>query len=154
MPKQFVRKADDVVGTVDGKTGTFTLSNKESAKYNTNSMKHIYHGEINKRGKAVGYHHESMMGGRVIPGSEKLPDKNGVYMAEVEIDGVRKVADSSFFPKEWNRVKVLKSIEQAYKTKQKLGSNKYRGVTSSGVKIEMYLNKDGSIATAYPLYKK
>ncbi|MTH54538.1 hypothetical protein GKZ89_14130 [Bacillus mangrovi] len=117
-------------------------------------MKHIYHGEINKRGKAVGYHHESMMGGRVIPGSEKLPDKNGVYMAEVEIDGVRKVADSSFFPKEWNRVKVLKSIEQAYKTKQKLGSNKYRGVTSSGVKIEMYLNKDGSIATAYPLYKK
>lgn len=127
---------------------------KGTDKYNTGTMKHIYHGEINKRGKAVGYHHESMMGGNIIPGTEKAPDKNGVYMAKVEIDGVRKVADSSFFPKEWNRVEVLKAIDEAFQTKQQIGSNKYRGVTSSGIKVEMYLNKDGSIATAYPLYKK
>ncbi|WP_034323298.1 T7SS effector LXG polymorphic toxin [Bacillus zhangzhouensis] len=127
---------------------------KDAEKYNTHTMKHIYHGEINKRGKAVGYHHESMQGGKVIPGSESLPDKNGIYRAKVEIDGVEKVAKSSFFPKEWNRVDVLKAIDEAYQNKQQIGPNKFKGVTSSGMKIEMYLNKDGSIATAYPLYKK
>ncbi|WP_255295588.1 WXG100 family type VII secretion target [Bacillus cereus] len=123
-------------------------------KYNTDTMKHIYHGEINKRGKAVGYHHESMMCGKIIPGTESVPDKNGIYRAKVEIDGVEKVAKSSFFPKEWNRVDVLKGIDEAYQNKIQVGSYKYKGVTSSGIKIEMYLNTDGSIATAYPLYKK
>lgn len=75
-------------------------------------------------------------------------------MAKVEIDGVSKIADSSFFPKEWNRIEVLNAIDEAYNSKIKVRSNKYRGVTSSGIKIEMYLNKDGSIVTAYPLYKK
>ncbi|XBN97070.1 hypothetical protein BACILLUS_003009 [Priestia megaterium] len=78
---------------------------KGEGKYNTGTMKHIYHGEINRRGKAVGYHYESMMGGKIIPGTEKKTDKNGVYEAKVEIDGKRKIAKSSFFPKEWNRVK-------------------------------------------------
>ncbi|KAF1681402.1 hypothetical protein BTW01_01155 [Bacillus sp. SKDU12] len=117
-------------------------------------MKHIYHGEINRRGKAVGYHHESMMGGKIIPGSEKTPDKNGVYEANVEISGKRKIAKSSFFPKEWNRVDVLKAIDEAYQNKKKIGANKFIGENSTGIKIEMFLNKDGSIATAYPLYNK
>ncbi|MEC1542711.1 EndoU domain-containing protein [Bacillus halotolerans] len=128
--------------------------NSGNGKYTTGTMKHIYHGEINKRGKAVGYHHESMMGGKIIQGTEKKPDKNGVYMAKVEVDGVKKIADSSFFPKEWNRADVLKAIDEAYQTKKQIGSNKFRGISASGIKIEMYLNKDGTIATAYPLYKK
>ncbi|WP_412094180.1 EndoU domain-containing protein [Bacillus atrophaeus] len=133
-----------------------TTSNFSSGngKYTTSTMKHIYHGEINKRGKAVGYHHESMMGGKIIQGTEKTPDKNGVYMAKVEVDGVKKIADSSFFPREWNRADVLKAIDEAYQTKKQIGSNKFRGISASGIKIEMYLNKDGTIATAYPLYKK
>ncbi|MCY9029130.1 T7SS effector LXG polymorphic toxin [Bacillus inaquosorum] len=133
-----------------------TTSNFSSGngKYTTGTMKHIYHGEINKRGKAVGYHHESMMGGKIIQGTEKKPDKNGVYMAKVEVDGVKKIADSSFFPREWNRADVLKAIDEAYQTKKQIGSNKFRGMSASGIKIEMYLNKDGTIATAYPLYKK
>ncbi|MBY8912871.1 EndoU domain-containing protein [Bacillus sp. YC2] len=128
--------------------------NSGNGKYTTDTMKHIYHGEINKRGKAVGYHHESMMGGKIIQGTEKKPDKNGVYMAKVEVDGVKKIADSSFFPREWNRSDVLKAIDEAYQTKKQIGSNKFRGISASGIKIEMYLNKDGTIATAYPLYKK
>ncbi len=128
--------------------------NSNNGKYTTGTMKHIYHGEINKRGKAVGYHHESMMGGKIIQGTEKKPDKNGVYMAKVEVDGVKKIADSSFFPREWNRADVLKAIDEAYQTKKQIGSNKFRGISASGIKIEMYLNKDGTIATAYPLYKK
>ncbi|WP_244935257.1 EndoU domain-containing protein [Sporolactobacillus inulinus] len=45
-------------------------------------------------------------------------------------------------------------MDEAYQSRKPIRLNKYRGITSSGIKIEMYLNKDGSIATAYPLYKK
>ncbi|WP_332275910.1 T7SS effector LXG polymorphic toxin [Bacillus velezensis] len=139
--------------SVLSKSVTSNFSTGKS-KYTAGTMKHIYHGEINKRGKAVGYHHESMMGGKIIPGTEKKPDKNGVYMAKVEVGSVKKIADSSFFPREWNRADVLKAIDEAYHTRKQVRSNKYRGITSTGIKIEMYLNSDGTIATAYPLYKK
>jgi len=46
--------------------------------------------EINKRENAVGYHHESMMGGKIIPGTKTPPDKNGVYEATVIINGKEK----------------------------------------------------------------
>ncbi|MGX4254842.1 T7SS effector LXG polymorphic toxin [Bacillus sp. YH3-2-B2] len=144
---------EDQKESVLSKSVTSNFSTGKS-KYTAGTMKHIYHGEVNKRGKAVGYHHESMMGGKIIPGTEKKPDKNGVYMAKVEVGSVKKIADSSFFPREWNRVDVLKAIDEAYHTRKQVRSNKYRGITSTGIKIEMYLNSDGTIATAYPLYKK
>ncbi|WP_241557115.1 EndoU domain-containing protein [Sporolactobacillus terrae] len=126
----------------------------QDPQYTLETMKHIYHGIVNKHGKAVGYHHESMMEGEIVSGTEKVPDKNRVYMAKVKIDNVRKIADSSFFPKDWNRAEVIRAIDEAYQSRKPIRLNKYRGITSSGIKIEMYLNKDGSIATAYPLYKK
>ncbi|MFU1721106.1 T7SS effector LXG polymorphic toxin [Bacillus velezensis] len=144
---------EDQKESVLSKSVTSNFSTGKS-KYTASTMKHIYHGEVNKRGKAVGYHHESMMGGKIIPGTEKKPDKNGVYMAKVEVGSVKKIADSSFFPREWNRADVLKAIDEAYHTRKQVRSNKYRGITSTGIKIEMYLNSDGTIATAYPLYKK
>ncbi|MFJ9203548.1 T7SS effector LXG polymorphic toxin [Bacillus velezensis] len=144
---------EDQKESVLSKSVTSNFSTGKS-KYTAGTMKHIYHGEVNKRGKAVGYHHESMMGGKIIPGTEKKPDKNGVYMAKVEVGSVKKIADSSFFPRGWNRADVLKAIDEAYHTRKQVRSNKYRGITSTGIKIEMYLNSDGTIATAYPLYKK
>ncbi|MEC1582471.1 EndoU domain-containing protein [Bacillus subtilis] len=86
---------------------------------NKKTIKHAYHGEINRKNKAVGYHHKSMMSGsRIIPGTEEVPDINGVYRAKVEVKGVKKVAKSSFFPKEWDRVKVYNTISKAYKNKK------------------------------------
>ncbi len=128
-------------------------NSEEISKYNTETMEHIFHGEINRRDKAVGYHHESMMGGSIIPGTETLPDINGVYRANVEISGIRKIAKSSFFPKEWDRVQVLQAINEAFENKRLIGNNKYSGTSSSGITIEMYLNGDGKIATAYPIYR-
>lgn len=121
-------------------------------KFTIDTMRHVYHGEINRRGKAVGYHHESMMGGKIVPGSEETPDINGVYRAKVEINGVMKIAKSTFFPKDWDRVKVNNAINEAFENKIKDG-NRYVGRTSSGIDIGMYLNRDGTIATAFPLYK-
>ncbi|MGQ4668589.1 T7SS effector LXG polymorphic toxin [Metabacillus halosaccharovorans] len=147
-----VMNSKEVRNRIEETISRFSFA-KDTSKYNRGTMKHIYHGEINKRGKAVGYHHESMMGGKIIPGTETKPDKNGVYRAKVEIEGVRKKATSSFFPKEWDRVQVLKAIEETFNNKRLIGDNKYSGKSESGLIIEMYLNKDGSIATAYPIYK-
>jgi uncharacterized protein YukE len=127
-------------------------------KYTLKTMKHIYHGEVKwnwreKKKKAVGYHHESMMGGKLVPGTITKPDKNGIYKAKVEVEGERKLAKSSFFPKDWNRVQVLEAINEAFDNKKHIKDNKFLGKTSSGIKIEMYLNKDGSISTAYPIYE-
>ena len=75
---QMAKKLDEKIG------------GKGADKYNAGTMKHIYHGEINKNGKAVGYHHESMRGGKVIPGTESIPDKNGVYRARLKLMGLKK----------------------------------------------------------------
>lgn len=55
--------------------------------FNLKTIEHIFRGELNRRNKAVGYHHESMMGGQIIPETKTKPDKNGVYRAEVNIQG-------------------------------------------------------------------
>lgn len=122
-------------------------------KYNLKTIKHIYHGEINWRGEAVGYHHESMMGGKIIPGTEKKPDSNGVYEAKVEVEGKEKTFKSSFFPKEWDRVQVLQAINEAFENKKYIKGNRYSGVSASGVPIIICLNKKGTIITAFPVYK-
>src|SRR5699024_1692603 len=126
---QFAKKFDDGVS--------------KSGPYNRKTLKHIFLGEVRKKKKkAVGYHHESMMGGKIIPETKTAPDKNGVYMAKVEINGIRKKPSSSFFPEHWDRVDVLKAIGEAYENRKYLGRDIYEGKTASGIRIQMYLNED------------
>lgn len=53
-------------------------------------MKHIFHGEINKKGKAVGFHYEGVENmqavnkTKVVNGT-KPPDARGSYEAEIEV---------------------------------------------------------------------
>jgi len=147
--KSVSHEKEEILSMLSGRN----YNSEEISKYNNKTMEHIFHGEINRRDKAVGYHHESMMGGKIIPETETLPDINGVYRANVEISGIRKIAKSSFFPKDWDRVQVLEAISEAFENKRQIGNNKYSGTSSSGITIEMYLNSDGSIATAYPIYR-
>lgn len=62
-----------------------------------NAIKHILEGEINKRGKAVDFHLENLTTakGKII-GQKTPEDKNGIYKAKVEVDGVVKDAKSTF----------------------------------------------------------
>lgn len=96
-----------------------------------------------------------MMGGKIIPGTKSSPDKNGVYEATVIINGKEKKVPSSFFPEHWDRTDVLKVVGEAYENKKYIGDGLYQGTTSSGLRIRMYLSKDGeTIATAFPIYEK
>jgi len=52
----------------------------------------------------------------------------------------------------WDRVDVLKVIGEAYENRKYLGRDIYEGKTASDIRIQMYLNEDGTIATAFPKY--
>ncbi len=119
--------------------------------FSNGSFNHVFHGEINKKSKAVGYHHESMMGGKIVEVTDP-PNKYGVYRAIVEIEGKNKKVPSTFFPADWNRVQVADAIKQAYSNRQVLKDNLYEGILPNGMKIQMRLDPEGKIKTAYPIY--
>ena len=72
-------------------------------------MAHIFHGEINTRGRAVGFHHEASIGhnGKAKVEVTDPANSQGVYRGRVQVldtntgQWVSKTAESSFFPKSW-----------------------------------------------------
>lgn len=120
------------------------------------AIKHILEGEINKRGKAVGFHLEDVptAKGKII-GEKTKEDKNGIYKAKIEIDGIEKRDKSSFFPKEWTPQQVIDAINEAYDNKVPINiqNTKFKGVCKSGINIEMYVIDD-KITTAFPKYNE
>ena len=125
------------------------------------NVEHVFHGEINRRGRAVGFHHEASIGhqgkARVTQLTESV-NSQGVYQGKVEIfdsntgQWVAKGPESTFFPKSWNRAKVMSEIRGAYNNGTVLPNGKWSGISPSGVKIEGWLNSAGNINTAYPIY--
>lgn len=128
--------------------------------------KHIFEGDVKeKRGKLLGngcHHYLAIQKGsaRIVPNSEKQGPK-GIFKAKVEIYHearhiwVKKIANggySTFFPKNWTLEKTKKEITHAYQGKTKvLGSNnEYKGFSSEGIEIRMYLKDNGTIISAFP----
>ncbi|MCM3005575.1 EndoU domain-containing protein [Priestia koreensis] len=130
-------------------------SNGSQRPITGHTVEHVFHGQVNHRRKAVGYHHESMMGGGEILNIIAPPDARGIYRAEITVNGRRKNGPSTFFPKDWDRVQVLNAINEAYENKRMFrnrdGTVYYRGTTSDGLKIKMYLDGNGKITTAFPI---
>ncbi|WP_208018046.1 WXG100 family type VII secretion target [Bacillus arachidis] len=125
----------------------FKVGTKEDA------LKHIFQGEVTKKGKAVGFHYEGAEGSKgKIVGRIEGPDDFGVYKANVEIDGKPKNAKSTFFPKDMTQQQIVDLINEAYANKEISRNNIYRGVASNGMRIEMQIKK-GKIISAYPVYE-
>ncbi|WP_200878030.1 RHS repeat-associated core domain-containing protein, partial [Burkholderia paludis] len=125
------------------------------------NSEHVFHGEINNRGRAVGFHHEGSIGhiGKArVTGITSPANAQGVYRGRVEIFDsssgawVAKGPESSFFPKSWNRQQVMSEIRSAFDNGVVSSNGKWEGVSSSGVHIEGWLNRSGDINTAYPIY--
>ncbi|WP_205582791.1 EndoU domain-containing protein, partial [Yersinia sp. IP36721] len=122
---------------------------------------HVFHGEINRRGAGVGFHHEGSIGhqGKArVTQITNSANAQGVYQGKVEIfnsatgQWVAKGPQSTFFPKSWNRAQVMTEIRGAYNNGTVLPNGKWSGISPSGVKIEGWLNSSGNINTAYPIY--
>jgi len=123
------------------------------------NSRHVFHGEINSRGKGVGFHHEGSVGHQGLARLIQMttaPNANGVYRGKVEIfnkqtgQWVAKGPESTFFPASWNRNRVVTEIQGAYKNGSVAGS-KWEGVSPSGVRIGGYLDSSGNINTAFPI---
>jgi EndoU nuclease-like protein len=122
------------------------------------NLTHVFEGEINKRGKPVGFH--SRPGGRDPAGARVVrivdrPNRAGVYTAEVEIrSGARWLEKrSTFYPDRLDRAAVVEAILHAFANRAAGGGEKFRGPSGRGFTIEGYF-QNGRINTAYPIFTR
>lgn len=129
---------------------------------------HVFKGELNKAGKAVGYHYrpdgQDRYGVRTT--LKSAPDDDGVYTGTVTQrvwDGntwVQKTAQSSFFPDNWSEDQVRHAVTRAVsegsiiKDAEGNPTNKWEG-TYRGITIQGYYDPETkAVKTAFPVYKK
>lgn len=122
------------------------------------NLEHIFEGEINKRGKPVGYH--SRPGGKDPDGARVVrivegPNRTGVYIADVEIRneaGRWLKKRSTFYPDRLSREEVVSAILHAWNHRAKGRTNPFRGPSGEGFEIEGRPLDGGDINTAYPIF--
>ena len=122
------------------------------------NVTHIFEGEVNSRGKPVGFH--SRPGGRDPQGARLVrvvdrPNRTGVYTAEVEI---RSGSDwlpkrSTLYPDRLSRDAVIQAVLHAFAGRTTGGSERFRGPSGQGFTIEGYY-QNGRINTAYPIFTR
>lgn len=134
------------------------------------NLTHVFEGEINKRGKPVGFH--VRMNGQ-DPAHARLikrlsgPNTLGIYTGRAKIQDRRSgewkaKSFSSFFPDGLTRTQITDYILVAFKDARPDKRGKWRGKSGAGFQIEGWLCPKGgtktcphgAINTAYPLYQK
>jgi len=121
------------------------------------NMTHIFEGEINRRGKPVGFH--SRPGGQDPENARvtrivERPNRAGVYTAEVEIrsNSGWLAKRSTLYPDRMDRAAVIRAVLNAFHDRDGNGE-KFRGPSGAGFTIEGYF-QGGRINTAYPIYNR
>jgi Bacterial EndoU nuclease len=59
---------------------------------------------------------------------------------------------STFFPKSYTKVDVVRAMLEAYENRKQIGPNLFLGKSGGGLDIEFPMGSDGNMTTAYPLY--
>ena len=141
---------------------TYTMADvkklKNTERFAKKTLEHIFDGTINGKGKATGYHYTMVTDskGKVIDGTRSKVDGNGVFTGKVEVDGVKKNGFSSFFPESWSPQQVVDAINTAYDDALDDPSNPKGSIWigySGDLEIDMYLNSDKKITSAFPIYE-
>ena len=154
--------AESAKGTAAGTPGdtptvyTLAVLNtlKNTDNFAKNTLTHIFDGNVNAKGNGSGYHYAMISDskGKIVEGTRSEPDKNGVYTADVEVDGHTKLNFSSFFPDNWTPQQVVDAINAAY-AGRKSGKNDIWIGYYGDIEINMYLDDNGKITSAYPIYQ-
>ena len=121
------------------------------------NLTHIFEGEINRKGRPVGFH--ARPGGRNPSGARLVrvvdrPNRQGVYTAEVEIrtqDGRWLKKRSTFYPDRMSREEVVAAILNAYRRRSTGAPRSSAARREQGFTIEGYY-QNGRINTAYPIF--
>ena len=161
--KQYVAKEKSILESWNQNNSKFKMYNMDdlaklqhTENFTEKSLIHIFEGDINRRGRAGGYHYDMVEGssGSIIEGT-KSPAFNdtGVYEAKVEVNGILKKANggkSTFFPDSMSPQEVVDTINEAYSNMELIEGSRYSGTSRNGIDIEIILNSEGQIITAYP----
>ena len=123
------------------------------------TLEHIFDGTINKKGNATGYHYTMVLDskGKIIDGTRSEEDENGVFTGKVEVDGVKKNGFSSFYPEAWTPQQVVDAINTAYDEAVANPDNPKNSLWIGhygDIEIDMYLDSNQKITTAYPIYNE
>jgi len=117
------------------------------------NLTHIFAGEINRRGKPVGFHSrpggEDPLGSGIVRVVDRT-NRAGVYTAVVWIGRRRRTKFSTFFPDRLTRPRVIEAILSAHRHGRRHGE-RFRGPSGHGFTIEGYV-QNGRIHTAYPIF--
>ncbi len=146
---------------------TYTMADikklKNTEHFAKNTLEHIFDGTINSKGKATGYHYSMVTDskGKIIDGTRSKTDEHGVFTGKVEVSGVKKNGFSSFYPESWTPQQVVDAINTAYDDALNNPDNPqgelwigYSGNLEIDMyMIDMYMNKNKQITTAYPVYE-
>ncbi|MHC1748083.1 MAG: EndoU domain-containing protein [Cellulosilyticaceae bacterium] len=158
-PEKIEKVVDDIEDTAKAVETSYVKSIadlKNTENFRDTALNHILEGEINRSGMAVGYHYEKFptAKGKILQETKSLPNDFGVYTGKVEVAGVRKSAKSSFFPEEWSAQEVVDSINEAFSNKEFVQGTKntFIGESNNGIQIKMYIDNDGNIISAFPVY--
>lgn len=148
-------KVDVEVPKTYPKTTLETLKNTEN--FTDSALEHIFEGQINRRGNAVGYHYEGIenTAGKIVEGTVTSPNKVGIYQAKIEVNGIPKTGNggiSTFFKRSMSPQEVVDTINEAYASKSYVKGNTYLGQSTNGIVIEMYLDKADKIISAFPRF--
>jgi hypothetical protein len=122
------------------------------------NLEHIFEGQVNKRGKPVGFH--SRPGGKDPSGARVVrivegPNHAGVYIADVEIrngSGRWLKKRSTFYPDRLSREEVVAAVLHAWSQRERGRNNPFHGPSGEGFEIEGRPLDGGDINTAYPLF--
>ena len=131
---------------------------KNTERFAKNTLEHIFDGTINGKGKATGYHYTKVTDskGKIIDGTRSDADETGVFTGKVEVSGVKKNGFSSFYPESWTPQQVVDAINTAYDDALSDKSNPHGSIWigyCGDLEIDMYLNSDKKITTAFPVYE-
>ena len=143
---------------------TYTMADikklKNTGHFAKNTLEHIFDGTINSKGKATGYHYSMVSDskGKIIDGTRSKTDKNGVFTGKVEVSGVKKNGFSSFYPESWTPQQVVDAINEAYDDALSNPNNPQGSIwigycDNLKIEIDMYLNSNKQITTAFPVYE-
>ncbi|HVX00945.1 MAG TPA: EndoU domain-containing protein [Candidatus Babeliaceae bacterium] len=103
-----------------------------------------------------GFHHDYLwqiqQTGAIILTDIK-PLTHGAYQANWWHEGKKKC--STFFPTSWDRKKVIAKIIEAYENPSNIelcsnGSYRIEGTTSEGLDVNIFINPQGIITSAFP----
>lgn len=145
--------------TSSGSVAAYQPGNKWSNTRPAVNLHHVFEGEINRKGKPVGYHSrpggQDADGARIVSVRDK-PNSAGIYTANIEIrDGNQwKQKFSSFFPDSMSEQEVVDVILKAYNNSSNKNKQPWQGASGLGFDVQGYTLSKGDINTAFPVYRR